>query len=352
MNCIFGSPSNKKCIPSRYAATIRAQTRRHEKNRRFGNMVKELLKYFIRLMGSNQKNILFTETEFRSDGTEEASHIFSQWKSELAIGSGNCLPGIVAKDDITHPFNSIFISHHALQKKRFTNDWFFQCLPDAKEMNIPFQPPDRSSFPTLKGQFQLWSILPEFSNHIFSRSKHYIYFLSQLASDEGMYLLSWTDLRRLRLVNLKGKIVATLLKDKKLIGFEEQSAAGMPRRNSDYPDAFAAHLFSGLIAGNFSVSPFTITESFFPQRCQSIWLITFLLNQITNEINHKTRQSGGPTKERARSVQVRIFGSNGKFYRKEGKNLLPEVEEGVGLKLEKTARTEDAIVRALNVSGP
>ncbi|GET61304.1 hypothetical protein RIR_jg27947.t1 [Rhizophagus irregularis DAOM 181602=DAOM 197198] len=52
-----------------------------------------------------------------------------------------------------------------------------------------------------------------------------------------MYLLSWADLRRLRLVNLKGgipnwypalqsywKIVATLLKDKKLIGFEEQSA--------------------------------------------------------------------------------------------------------------------------------
>ncbi|CAB5296854.1 unnamed protein product [Rhizophagus irregularis] len=70
-------------------------------------------------------------------------------------------------------------------------------------------------------------------------------------------------------------------------------------------------------------------ESFFPQRCQSIWL---------------TQQSGDPTKERARSVQVRIFGSNWKFCRKEGKNLLPEVEEGVGLKLEDG--TEDAIIRA------
>ncbi|UZO00089.1 uncharacterized protein OCT59_001343 [Rhizophagus irregularis] len=118
------------CFVGGSVATIRVQTRRHEKNSRSGGL--RLLKHFIGLMGLNQKNILFNETEFihaliyLTNSTlskliidpllrltwyrRGITHFFPMEKQILAIVSGNCLPGTVAKEDITHPFEFDFYS--------------------------------------------------------------------------------------------------------------------------------------------------------------------------------------------------------------------------------------------------
>lgn len=68
---------------SRYAATIRVQTRRYEIIVDLGNMVKELLKAFYRSCGSKPRRILFYR-----DGVSEGQfkHVL---KNELNAIRGN-----------------------------------------------------------------------------------------------------------------------------------------------------------------------------------------------------------------------------------------------------------------------
>ncbi|CAB4404415.1 unnamed protein product [Rhizophagus irregularis] len=134
---------------SRYAATIRVQTRRYEIIVDLGNMVKELLKVFYQSCGHKPRRIIFyrdgvSEGQFNHVLKNELNAIrdacqalgadykptitfivvqkrhhtrfFPMEKQNSDFKSGNCLPGTVVEEGITHPFEFDFylLSHPGL----------------------------------------------------------------------------------------------------------------------------------------------------------------------------------------------------------------------------------------------
>ncbi|PKK58407.1 hypothetical protein RhiirC2_796353, partial [Rhizophagus irregularis] len=86
--------------------------------------------------------------------------------------------------------------------RRIQLDWFFRTLQEGFDLKISFKP-IFDPF-NLKGQFPLIHLL-SFDNQLLnSLAYQQIYFLSQLVTEDGLFLLSWVDLRSLLLVSLKG----------------------------------------------------------------------------------------------------------------------------------------------------
>lgn len=56
----------------------------------------------------------------------------------------------------------------------------------------------------MNGQFPLIRLLPNPSKNFNSLALHQVYFLSQIVSEDGLYLLSWNDLKSLLIVRRKG----------------------------------------------------------------------------------------------------------------------------------------------------
>ncbi|PKK46255.1 hypothetical protein RhiirC2_803819, partial [Rhizophagus irregularis] len=89
-----------------------------------------------------------------------------------------------------------------MKLRRFSQDWFFRTLQEGFDLKISFKP-IFDPF-NLKGQFPLVHLI-SFDNQLLNSLAHQqIYFLSQLVTEDGLFLLSWVDLRSLLLVSLKG----------------------------------------------------------------------------------------------------------------------------------------------------